>query len=99
MFSGNGLGSEGELAFALDPSLQWVPPNGVAHILAVENGAAYLKQHVGPLLTPAHVSVAVEDMVVEAILAQFVPDLLPDGHPNSPTRGDRKSTRLNSSHG
>ena len=33
---------------------------------------------------------AVEDMVVEALLAQFVPDLLPDGHPNSPTRGHLK---------
>ena len=44
------LRSEGGLTLALDPSIGWIPSDEVAHILAVENGAAHLKQRVRAFL-------------------------------------------------
>ena len=53
------LRSEGRL----DSSIRWIPSDEVAHILAVENGAAHLKQRVRAFLAPAHVSVALHSLV------------------------------------
>ena len=51
------LRSEGGLAWPRDSSIRWIPSDEVAHIQAVENGAAHLKQRVRAFLAPAHVSV------------------------------------------